>query len=58
MFKGIYIFTVISALGFMSAPSGNMPEASASSPKNAVAAEEMTRSYAFSHVLRLYDKRM
>ncbi len=58
MFKGIYIFTVISALGFMSAPSGNMPEASASSPKNAVAAEEMTRSSAFSRGLRLYDKRM
>lgn len=58
MFKGIYIFTVISALGFTSASSGNMPEASASLSKNAVVAEEMTPSSAFTRALRLYDKGM
>ena len=58
MFRGIYIFTVISALGFPSATAGTVPEIPSSSSKNVAVAEKMTRSPEFVRALRLYDKGM
>ncbi len=58
MFSGIYMFAVISALGFQPAMSGTAGVIPSSSQENAVFAEEMPRPSEFVRALRLYDKGM